>query len=120
MVLIGLVLFEETAALALPRVRSVGRAAAERAGNLVVQVQSALDDAQAAVDGKRCSAWLRAALKVRPTPPLRRENIGSDCPARQSMEAEGAKDEFRRACSKDAALREKLELSHTDLAMLLR
>ena len=64
-VLIGLCLFEETAALALPRVRSVGRAAAERAGSLAVQVQSALDEAQAAVDGKRCSAWLRATLKVR-------------------------------------------------------
>ena len=70
--LIGLTLFEETAALALPRVRSVGRAAAERAGSLAVQVQSAFDEAQAAVDGKRCSAWLRAALKVRPKQPLRR------------------------------------------------
>ena len=38
----------------------------------------------------------------------------------QSMESEGAKDELRRACSKDAALRDKLALSHTDLAMLLR
>ena len=64
-VLIGLCLFEETAALALPRVRSAGRAAAERASNLAAQVQSALDDAQSAVDTKRCSAWLRGALKVR-------------------------------------------------------
>jgi hypothetical protein len=38
----------------------------------------------------------------------------------QSMEVEGAKDEVRRACSKEAAARDKLELSHTDLAMLLR
>ena len=45
---------------------------------------------------------------------------GSDAAHPQSMETEGAKDEFRRACSKDAALREKLALSHTDLAMLLR
>ena len=39
--------------------------------------------------------------------------------ARQSMEAEGAKDETRRACSKETAVREKAALSHTDLAMLL-
>ena len=38
----------------------------------------------------------------------------------QAMEAEGAKDEVRRACSKEAAAREKALLSHTDLAMLLR
>ena len=118
--LIGLCLFEETAALALPRVRSAGRAAAERAGSLAAQVQCALDEAQAAVDGKRCSAWLRAALKVRTPPAQPLRSVAALTRAKQAMESEGAKDEFRRACSKDAALRDKLVLSHTDLAMLLR
>jgi hypothetical protein len=36
------------------------------------------------------------------------------------MEAEGAKDERRRASSKEAQRNDQLALSHTDLAMLLR
>lgn len=63
--LLGLSLFEETAAVALPRVRSAGRLAAERACGLAAQVQATLDDAQAALDAKRGSAWLRAVLKAR-------------------------------------------------------
>ena len=64
--LIGVSLFEETARIALPRVRSMGRAATERASSLAVQAQVTLDEVQAALDTKRGSAWLRGVLKARP------------------------------------------------------
>ena len=67
-VIIGVSLFEETARIALPRVRSAGRAAAERACSLAAQVQATLDEAQAALDTKRGSAWLRGVLKARWSP----------------------------------------------------
>jgi hypothetical protein len=61
----GVVVAEQTATAALPRVRSAGRAATAHVRSIAARMQASLDVMQASLDSSRGAGWLSQMLEVR-------------------------------------------------------
>jgi hypothetical protein len=115
----GVVVVEQTATAALPRVRSAGRAATAHARSIAVRMQASLDVMQASLDSSRGAGWLTRMLEVR---------FGSARPASvivttdrrfvpQALELEAVREELLEA--DDASADGCVRLSHSELAMIV-